>query len=83
MPPSTGPNDKGGSRAWYREIDLAGDAEISASDGPSFASVSGSIFFQDAARVPRQASIQLTNPETGETFRSDIADRGRVRFQVR
>ncbi len=80
MPLSTGPNDKGG-KAWYREIDLAGDAEISASDGPSFASVSGSIFFQDAARVPRQASIQLTNPETGETFRSDIADRGEFDFR--
>jgi len=76
MPPSTGPNDKAGGKAWYREIDLAGDAEISASDGPSFASVRGSIFFQDAQRVPRQAAIQLTNPETGETFRSDITDRG-------
>lgn len=81
MPPSTGPGDKGGGKSWYREIDLAGDAEISASDGPSFASVSGSIFFQDAARVPRQASIQLTNPETGETFRSDIADRGEFDFR--
>ncbi len=81
MPPSTGPGDKGGGKAWYREIDLAGDAEISASDGPSFASVSGSIFFQDTARVPRQASIQLTNPETGETFRSDIADRGDFDFR--
>ncbi len=81
MPPSTGPNDKGGGKSWYREIELAGDADISASDGPSFASVSGSIFFQDAARVPRQASIQLTNPETGETFRSDIADRGEFDFR--
>ena len=81
MPLSTGPNDKGGGKSWYREIELAGDADISASDGPSFASVSGSIFFQDAARVPRQASIQLTNPETGETFRSDIADRGEFDFR--
>jgi len=81
MPASTGPNDKGGSRAWYREIDLAGDAEVSASDGPSFASVSGSIFFHDVARAPSQASIQLTNPETGEVFRSDIADRGDFDFK--
>ena len=81
MPPSTGPNDKGGGKSWYREIDLAGDAEISASDGPSFASVSGSVLFQNAQRVPRQASIQLTNPETGETFRSDIAERGEFDFR--
>jgi hypothetical protein len=81
MPPSTGLNEKGGGRAWYREVDLAGDAEVSASDGPSFASVSGSIFFQDAARAPSQASIQLTNPETGETLRSDIADRGEFDFK--
>jgi hypothetical protein len=81
MPPSTGPGDKGGGKSWYREIDLAGDAEISASDGPGFASVSGSIFFQDTQRVPRQAAIQLTNPETGETFRSDIADRGEFDFR--
>jgi hypothetical protein len=81
MPPSTGPTDKGGGKSWYREIDLAGDAEISASDGPSFASVSGSIFFQDAQRAPRQASIQLTNPETGETFRGDIADKGEFDFR--
>lgn len=80
MPASTGSNDKGG-KAWYREIDLAGDAEISASDGPTFASVSGAIFFRGAARVPSQASIQLTNPETGETFRSDIADRGEFDFR--
>jgi 5-hydroxyisourate hydrolase-like protein (transthyretin family) len=80
MPLSTGAGDKGGGRAWYREIDLAGDAEVSAADGPGFASISGSIFFQDA-HVPRQASIQLTNPETGETFRSDITDRGEFDFK--
>ena len=81
MPPATGPNDKGGSKAWYRDIDLAGDADISASDGPSFVSVSGSIFFQDTARVPWQASLQLTNPETGETFRTDITDKGEFDFR--
>ncbi|MGD0930351.1 MAG: carboxypeptidase-like regulatory domain-containing protein [Candidatus Korobacteraceae bacterium] len=81
MPPSTGLNDKGSVRAWYRDIDLAGDAEISASDGPSFASVSGSVFFQDVPRAPRQASLQLTNPETGETFRSDVNDRGEFDFR--
>lgn len=76
VPPSTGLNDKAGGRAWYREIDLAGDMDISATDGPSFASVSGSIFFQDVPRPPSHASIRLSNPDTGEAFRSDISSNG-------
>ena len=76
MSPSTGLNDKGGGRAWYREIDLAGDMDIGASDSPSFASISGSIFFQDVTGVPRQASLRFANPDTGETFRSDISANG-------
>lgn len=75
MPPSTGLNDKVGGRAWYREIDLSGDADITASEGPGFATVSGSILFTDG-RVPIHASIRLSNPDTGETFRSDINERG-------
>jgi hypothetical protein len=80
MPPSTGLNDKGGGRAWYREIDLAGDADVNASDGPSFATVRGSILFPDVPHVPNHASVQLSNPDTGETFRSDITDRGQFDF---
>ena len=79
MPPSTGLNDKGGGRAWYREIDLAGDADITASDGPGFATISGSILFTDG-RVPIHASIRLSNPDTGETFRSEINERGQFDF---
>ncbi len=81
MPPSTGLNDKPGGRAWYREIDLSGDAEITASDGPSFAIISGSILSTDG-RAPIHASIRLTNPDTGETFRSDINERGQFDFNA-
>ncbi len=80
MPPSTGVNDKSGGRPWYREIDLAGDMDINAADGPSFATVGGSIFFQDTSRVPGHASVRLSNPDTGETFRSDIGARGEFDF---
>ena len=76
MSPSTGLNDKGGGRAWYREIDLSGDMDISASDGPGFASVSGSILFPDLPRAPRGAAIRLSNPDTGEVLRSDISEKG-------
>ena len=80
MPPSTGLNDKGAARGWYREIDLAGDADISASEGPGFVTISGTVLFENA-RVPRHASIQLLNQETGEGFRSDIGERGEFDFR--
>ena len=81
MPPSTGLNDKGGSgRAWYREIDLTGDAEINAAEGPSFANISGSIFLQGVPQVPGHVSIQLQNPDTGESFRTSLSSRGEFDF---
>ncbi len=82
FPPSSGSGDKGGSRGWYKEIDLAGDAEINASDGPSFTSVGGTILFEGLPRVPHDASIQLSNPETGEAFRSDLTERGDFDFHA-
>jgi hypothetical protein len=81
MPPSTGLNDKGGSgRAWYREIDVTGDTEINAADGPSFANISGSIAFQDVQQAPAHASLQLQNPETGEVFRTALSGKGEFDF---
>jgi hypothetical protein len=80
MPVSTGAGDKGG-RAWYREIDLAGDTDVSAADGPGFATVAGSILFENS-HVPSHASIQLSNPDTGEIFRCDIGERGEFDFRA-
>ena len=81
MPVSSGWAEKARDRGWYREIDLAGDAEVNASDGPSFAAVGGSIVFENVSHVPREASIQLSNPETGENFRSDMSDKGEFNFK--
>ena len=75
IPPSTGAGEKAGSRGAYRELDLNGDAEISVGDGPGFANVSGTILFEGST-VPKGASIQLINRDTGEIFRSDINRRG-------
>jgi len=80
MPASSGASDKGGGRSWYREIDLSGDADISASEGPGFTTVTGTILFPDAARVPQHASIQLANYDSGETYRSDIDEHGHFDF---
>jgi hypothetical protein len=82
MSASSGLNQKSGGRPWYREIDLAGDADINATDGPAFTTVSGFIVFEGVARPPREASIQLTNPESSETFRSDINDKGEFDFSA-
>jgi hypothetical protein len=79
LPPSTGANDKGNTKAWYREIDLTGDADINASEGSGFVTVNGTILFENS-RVPKRAGIELLNPETGETFRSSINDTGEFDF---
>ncbi len=77
MPPATGPNDKGGSRAWYREIDLAGDADISASDGPSFASVSGTIFSRTRracpGKPPFNSPIRKPGKPSAATLRTEAS----------
>ena len=81
MPLPSGLAEKPNGEGWYREIDLVGDAEVSASDGPRFAAVGGSVVFDNVTRVPAEAAIQLSNPETGESFRSDISDKGEFDFQ--
>jgi len=73
--PASGANDKQ-QRGWYREVELAGDMEVSASDATSFASVSGTVLFQGMQYPPAHASIELRNPETGEVFHSDFNHRG-------
>ncbi len=78
IPPSTGP-EKSATKAWYREVDLTGDTEVNVSEGPGFVNVSGTILFENAP-VPKDASIQLLNPETGENFRSDINQKGEFDF---
>ena len=81
MPLPTGLGEKGAGLGWYREIDLVADAEVNASDGPKFAAVGGSIVFDNVSRAPAEASIQLSNPETGETFRSDLSNKGEFDFK--
>jgi len=79
IPASTGSSEKGGSKGWYREIDLSGDADISASEAPGFVTITGTILFENSA-VPKGASIQLLNPDTGETFRGEVDDKGEFDF---
>ena len=78
VPASAGAPEKGGGRGWYRELDLAGDADINVSESPSFASVSGVILFP--GHVPPHASMQIANAATGENFHADINQRGEFNF---
>ncbi len=81
MPLPSGLGEKSTGLGWYREIDLVSDAEVNASDGPKFASVGGTVVFDNVSRVPTEASIQLSNPETGESFRSDMSNKGNFDFK--
>ncbi len=83
LPALSSGNEKVPSRGWYQEIDLAGDAELNAGDAPGFATVSGSVFFEGATGVPKGASLQLSNPVTGESFFGSISDKGQVDFSAR
>lgn len=79
VPASNGGRDKAGTRGWYRDIDLGGDADINISDSPAFANVGGVILFP--AHVPLHSVLQLSNSSTGEVFRSDIDQRGGFDFK--
>ncbi len=79
IPAPTGATEKSGTHGWYRDIDLSGDADINISESPSFATISGIILFPD--HVPPHVAIQLSDPTTGETFRSDINQQGEFDFR--
>jgi 5-hydroxyisourate hydrolase-like protein (transthyretin family) len=79
VPASTGTAEKASTRGWYRDVDLSGDADINISESPSFATISGTILFPD--HVPPRVALQLSDPTTGETFRSDINQRGEFDFR--
>ena len=80
MPASDPGNPKNSTRAWYREIELTGDMDITSSDGPGFAAVSGSIVFEGLSRAPKDETIVLLNRDTGENFRSDVGEKGDFDF---
>jgi hypothetical protein len=82
MSPSSAANEKAASRGWYQEVDLAGDAELNADTASGFAAVTATMFFQDTATVPKNYSLVLSNPATGESFAAGISDKGQVDFST-
>ncbi len=82
VPASRASNEKASGRGWYQEIDLAGDAELNASDASAFANVSGLVLFEGTTSVPKGASLRISNPVTGESFTSAISDKGQADFST-
>ncbi|MGB7553156.1 MAG: carboxypeptidase-like regulatory domain-containing protein [Candidatus Korobacteraceae bacterium] len=80
MPAAKPANEKEANRNGYREVDLAGDLEVNAYDSSGFAVVSGTVLFEGVPRIPKGASMQLFNDETGENFGSEISDKGQFEF---
>ncbi len=67
----------GGKGGWYRDIDLYGDMEISASDSPGMASITGLVTY-DGGPPPAHESayIVLRNLEGGDSWTGKISDKG-------
>jgi 5-hydroxyisourate hydrolase-like protein (transthyretin family) len=79
VPAGSETNGKANSRNWYRDIDLTSDTDINVSDAPGFVNVTGTILFP--SHVPQHVSVQLANSVTGESFHSDIDQRGEFDFK--
>lgn len=72
-----GSTDKsGGKGGWFRDIDLYGDMEISASESPAMASITGLVTYEGAAAPTREtAYIELRNLETGDSWTTAVSDK--------
>jgi 5-hydroxyisourate hydrolase-like protein (transthyretin family) len=81
MPGSKAVDDKGANRGGYREVDLASDIEVNPNDSSGFATVAASLLFEGAQRVPKGVAMRLVNEETGESFGSEISDKGQFEFE--
>ncbi|MFZ0704379.1 MAG: carboxypeptidase regulatory-like domain-containing protein [Candidatus Korobacteraceae bacterium] len=67
----------GGKSGWYRDIDLYGDMEISASDSPGMATVTGLVTYEGGPPSGREAAnIELRNLETGDSWTDRVSDKG-------
>ncbi len=74
---SGGSSDKEGSKSgWFRDVDLYGDMEISASESPAMASVTGLVAYEGAAPPREMAYIELRNEGSGDSWTSKVSDKG-------
>ncbi len=66
----------GGKSGWFRDVDLYGDLEISASDSPPMATVTGLVAY-DSAPAPREtAYVELRNEQSEDRWTGKVSDKG-------
>ena len=72
-----GASATGGRSGWYRDIELYGDMELSASESPAMASVTGLVTYEGVSTPSRETPyIELRNEETGDSWTDRISDKG-------
>jgi hypothetical protein len=72
-----GASEKSGNKSgWFRDVDLYGDMEISASDSPSMATVTGLVQYEGAPPPRQEAYLELRNEESGDSWSGKISEKG-------
>jgi Carboxypeptidase regulatory-like domain len=74
--PGSASENSGGKAGWFRDVDVYGDMEISASDSPAMATVTGLVTYQGAPAPRGTAYFELRNEETGDRWTSQVSDKG-------
>jgi 5-hydroxyisourate hydrolase-like protein (transthyretin family) len=82
MPASSTDGAKPTSRGWYQELDLVGDVDLNVGEAPGFVNVGGSVLFEGVTTAPKNSSVVLSNPVTGENFTASISDKGHFDFKA-
>lgn len=69
--------DKSGRSGWYRDVDVYGDIDITASESPGMANVTGLVTYEEGSLPTRETPyIELRNVETGDSWTDRISDKG-------
>jgi len=72
-----GGGDKSGVKSgWFRDVDLYGDVEISASDSPPMATVTGLIAYDSAPAPTETAYVELRNEQSEDRWTGKVSEKG-------
>lgn len=70
-------SEKAGSKSgWFRDVDLYGDVEISATESPSMATVTGLLQYEGGTPPRQDAYLELRNEESGDSWSGKVGEKG-------